>query len=89
VQFMNMIYKNASEVLVWLGLADQGVAKSAFKLIDELDIIFQDEAKFKEFHIDHTEKHLEQSRDRWIALDHLTTPPWVSRAAATNTYMDT
>src|SRR5208282_5570910 len=62
VQFMNMIYKNASMVLVWLGPADQGVAESAFKLIDELDAIFQDEAKCKKFHIDHTENLKEQSR---------------------------
>jgi hypothetical protein len=82
VQFMNMIYKNASEVLVWLGPADQGIAESAFKLVDELDAIFQDEAKFKKFHIDHTENLKEQSRDRWNPLDHLTALPWVSRAAA-------
>jgi hypothetical protein len=81
VQFMNMIYKNASEVLVWLGPADQGVAESAFRLIDELDAIFQDEAKLKKFHIDHTENLKEQSRDRWNPLDHLTALPWVSRAA--------
>ena len=78
VQFMNTIYKNASEVLVWLGPAGQGVAESAFKLISELDAIFKDGVKHKKFHIDHTENLKEQSRDQWDALDHLTALPWVS-----------
>src|SRR5437667_4187491 len=30
IQFMNRIYKNASHVLVWLGLDDQTMAESAF-----------------------------------------------------------
>jgi hypothetical protein len=82
VQFMNMIYNNASMVLVWLGPADQGVAESAFKLIDELDATFQDEAKSTKFHIDHTKNLKQQSRGRWAPLDHLTALPWVSRTAA-------
>lgn len=79
---MNMIYNNASMVLVWLGQANQGVAESAFKLIDELDATFQDEAQCKKFHIDHTENLMGQSRDRWDPLDHLAALPWVSRTAA-------
>jgi len=82
VQFMNMIYNNASTVLVWLGPADQGVAESAFKLICELDATFDDEVKRKKFHIDHTEDLKKQSRDRWDPLDHLTALPWVSWTAA-------
>jgi hypothetical protein len=88
VQFMNMIYNNASMVLVWLGPADQGVAESAFKLIDELDATFQDEAKCKKFHIEHTRNLKEQSRDRWDPLDHLTALPWVSRTAAILSLID-
>ena len=79
---MNMIYNNASSVLVWLGPADQGVAESAFKLICELDATFDDEVKRKKFHIDHTENLKKQSRDRWDPLDHLTALPWVSWTAA-------
>jgi hypothetical protein len=78
VQFMNLIYKNANHVLVWLGRDEQLMAKSAFKLVHELDEIFQDEEKHKKFRIGHT-KHLEKvSQDPWIPLRELTHLSWVS-----------
>lgn len=37
VQFMNRIYRDATRVLVWLGLDNEGEAISAFGLVRELD----------------------------------------------------
>ena len=89
VQFMNMIYKHASRVLVWLGQDERGphcesVAESAFNLVRELDEKFEDECKRQKFHAEHfTEEALGgQSRDPWVPLDHLTVLPWVRRTTA-------
>jgi hypothetical protein len=79
---MNRIYKNASHVLVWLGLDDQAMAEPAFKLVRELDEIYQDEEKREKFRIDHTDYLEEHSKDPWIPLTHVTHLPWVSRAEA-------
>jgi hypothetical protein len=84
VQFMNIIYKHASHVLVWLGQDEKGpggesVAKSAFNLVSMLDETFRDEDKSRDFHASHfTETALHgQSREPWVPLDHLTDLPWV------------
>lgn len=77
VELMGHIYRDADHVLVWLGSDQAGLAESAFKLIEDLDKIFQDEVEAKKFHIDYTEDFEKQSRDRWAALDHLTALPWV------------
>jgi hypothetical protein len=86
VQFMNIIYKHASRVLVWLGQDEKdpdgkSVVKSAFKLVRELEEKFEDEDKRKTFHTEYfTEEALDgQLRDPWVPLDHLTALPWVRR----------
>ena len=79
---MNRIYKNASHVLVWMGLDDQAMAEPAFKLVRELDEIYQDEEKREKFRIDHTDYLEERSKDPWFPLTHVTHLPWVSRAEA-------
>lgn len=86
VQFMNIIYKHASHVLVWLGQDQKGpdgksVAESAFDLVRTLDETFRDEDERKQFHAEYfTEAALDrQSRDRWVPLDHLIDLPWVRR----------
>jgi hypothetical protein len=78
MQFMNAIYKNASHVLVWLGLDEKLVAKSAFNFVHELDGTFEDVEKSKIFHISHTTNLKEQSRSAWNVLDDLTQLKWVS-----------
>jgi hypothetical protein len=85
---MNMIYKHASHVLVWLGQDEKGpdgksVAESAFNLVRELDETFRDGDKRRKFHAEHfTEKALDgQLRHRWVPLDHLTDLPWVRKPA--------
>lgn len=86
VQFMNMIYKHASHVLVWLGQDEIGpdgksVAESAFSLVRKLDETFRDKEKKNKFHEEYyTEQALDrQSRYQWVPLDHLTKVPWVRR----------
>ena len=86
---MNMIYKYADHVLVWLGQDEkdpsgESVAESAFNLVRMLDEKFQDEEKRKKFHAENfTEKALEgQSRNLWVPLDRLTDLPWVWMTAA-------
>jgi hypothetical protein len=89
VQFMNMIYKHASHVLVWLGQDEKGpggesVAESAFNLVRTLDEKFRDEDKREKFHAEHfTKTALDgQSREPWVPLDHLTDLPWVRKTGA-------
>jgi hypothetical protein len=82
VQFMNRIYKNASHVLVWLGPDDEAMAEPAFKLVRQLNEIFEDKEKREKFHIEHTDQLEERPKDPWIPLTHLTRLPWVSQVAA-------
>ena len=82
VQFMNRIYKNASNVLVWLGPDDRAMAKPAFEQVRELDEIFQNEEMCEKFRIAHTDHLEERSKDSWIPLMQVTNLPWVSRAKA-------
>ena len=84
VQFMNLIYKHASHVLVWLGQDEKGphgesVAESAFELVRTLDEKFRSQDGREKFHAEHfTEEDLvRQSEELWIPLDHLTVLPWV------------
>jgi Heterokaryon incompatibility protein (HET) len=79
---LNFIYKNASHVLVWLGPDDEAVAEPAFKLIRNLDEIFQDEERREKFRIDHTDHLKERSKEPWVPLTRVTHLPWVSRAEA-------
>jgi hypothetical protein len=78
VQFMNKIYKNASRVIVWVGLDDENEAEPAFQLIHEIDKTLQDEVKRKSFHIRFTGELDDQSKDEWEPLRHLTSRSWVS-----------
>jgi hypothetical protein len=78
VRFMAKIYKNASHVLVWLGLDEGKLAESAFQLIHKLDRQFKDEEEHKKLRLAYTKGLEEQSEEEWRALKHLTDLPWVS-----------
>jgi hypothetical protein len=78
VQFMNKIYKNASHVLVWLGLDKENEAKSAFGLIHQIDERLLDEAEQRKFHFQFTQNLERQSMQEWKALNDLTKRSWVS-----------
>ena len=78
IQFMNRIFKNADHVLVWLGLDEKTVARSAFNFVHELNNIFKDVEKSKMFHTSHTAELGRQSRDSWNILDDLMQLEWVN-----------
>lgn len=78
IQFMNRIYKNASHVLVWLGLDMADEAKPAFDLVHDIDRRLQDKAEREKFYFQFTKDLSSQSVEEWKALDHLTNLTWVS-----------
>ncbi len=78
VRFMNLLYKNAGHVIVWLGPDKRSVAESAFKFVHELESWFQDIVKSTEFHQAYTKELETQSRDSWLHLDRLLELEWVS-----------
>lgn len=78
ILFMNKIYKNASHVLVWLGLDRENEAEPAFKLVHLVNQRLQDEAERENFHLQFTRDLDQQSREEWAALHSLTNRSWVS-----------
>ncbi|KAI0813012.1 HET-domain-containing protein [Xylaria sp. FL0064] len=79
IQFMNRLYKHAGHVLVWLGPDKDGIAKSTFQSIIELDNIFRDEKKAIDFHFAYTRDLVTQSRESWVLLDRLMELEWFTR----------
>ncbi len=77
VRFMGRIFKNASHVLVWLGLDEEKLAESVFQVVHKLDRQFQDAEEHKKLHVAYIKDLEEQSEDEWKALSHLTDLPWV------------
>lgn len=79
VQLMHTIYKNATEVCVWLGPDPDGEASDAFLLVDSLRSIFRDKLLsylFKRQELGHGWFPIKY----WSALRHLTWHPWFRRA---------
>ena len=81
VQFMNLIYKNATHILVWLGLDENGAAELAFKLVKRLDDNFNDDAGRKILHARFTKNLEKQTGDEWHCLNRLTKLAWVRRSS--------
>ncbi|KAI1428982.1 heterokaryon incompatibility protein-domain-containing protein [Xylaria sp. FL1777] len=81
VQFMNVIYKCANHVLVWLGTDEGDVAEMAFGRVQELAETFTHTAKHEQFVAGHTGDNLKlRSNKDWVAIQHLTGLPWFERA---------
>lgn len=78
VKLMNLVYKNATRVLVWLGRDPDGVAEEAGQMIRHLDGVFRDEKAHEEFKLAHEENLALQSSEPWVPLAKLTKLPWVS-----------
>lgn len=78
VRLMNRIYRGASEVLVWLGPDDEGVAPGAFRIVRELEEVFGNEEKMEVFRREHLEELAERNAEAWKPLSRLTKLPWVS-----------
>jgi hypothetical protein len=78
VKLMNLVYRNAKRVLVWLGRDPDGVAEEAGRTIRHLDGVFRDEKAHEEFKLAHEENLALQSSEPWVPLAKLTKLPWVS-----------
>ncbi|KAL8917298.1 MAG: hypothetical protein Q9208_008019 [Pyrenodesmia sp. 3 TL-2023] len=90
VQFMNMIYKNATHVLVCLGEDCNTEAEEAFQLIRNLDQTFQDRESKERFRIKNTAYLRDQPEAQWTPLKRLIALPWafqeIGTQAATTSY---
>ncbi|KAJ9602977.1 hypothetical protein H2200_012757 [Cladophialophora chaetospira] len=79
VQFMNMIYKNATRVLVFLGEDRDTEAEAAFQLIRNLNQTFQNKESYGKFRVMNTEQLRDQSEAQWAPLKRLIALPWFTR----------
>ncbi|EHK46482.1 hypothetical protein TRIATDRAFT_218517 [Trichoderma atroviride IMI 206040] len=79
VKLMNLVYRNAKRVLVWLGRDPDGVAEEAGQTIRHLDGVFRDEKAHEEFKLAHEENLALQSSEPWVPLAKLTKLPWFQR----------
>ncbi len=77
VDLMNLVYKNATQVLVWLGPDDEEVAEEAVRMISHLHGVFTDEETHAIFRKAHTEDLSKQDPTPWRPLAKLSMLPWV------------
>ncbi|KAJ4413819.1 hypothetical protein N0V82_008313 [Gnomoniopsis sp. IMI 355080] len=82
IPIMDVIYRRADHVLVWLGDDESGVAKEACDLINNLAAIFASERKRDgSSHNSCAEScHLPKSQEAWSPLRTLAELPWFTRA---------
>lgn len=81
IPLMDLIYRNAAHVLVWLGCDLKGVASAAFRLVANLAAMFSDvgrRAKFDREYSDNLSSRRELS-ESWSPLRALAGLPWVSK----------
>ena len=81
LQFMNIIYKNATCVIVYLGDDCNNEAEEAFQLIHSLDQTFQDAESKEKFRIMNIEHLHDQPEAQWAPLKHLISLPWVRQVS--------
>jgi hypothetical protein len=78
VMLMNSIYKRASQILVWLGRDDDGVAKDVFRLIRELSVLFKAMGDLDAIPTNVREKELWKfPKASWTRLMTFYNLPWV------------
>ncbi|KAK3307765.1 heterokaryon incompatibility protein-domain-containing protein [Chaetomium strumarium] len=82
IPLMNLIYRNAGRVLVWLGYDEHGVAATAFDFVADLAATFADEERRAAFDRGHSDSlgRRPESKDVWAPLRTLTGLPWFTRA---------
>lgn len=80
IPIMDVIYRNADHVLVWLGGDENGVAKEACDLIKDLAATFSGEKELDGSGHNSSDNlcHLPVSQEAWSPLRTLTELPWVS-----------
>nr|XP_036580247.1 het domain-containing protein [Colletotrichum truncatum]KAF6788079.1 het domain-containing protein [Colletotrichum truncatum] len=82
IPLMNVIYRNAKHVLVWLGHDEQKVARAAFDLVSDLAATFADRERRAAFDRRQAENSAScnDSHDMWSPLRALTSLSWFTRA---------
>lgn len=81
IPMMDIIYRNANHILVWLGKETSGIAEDARGLIDGLAGTLGVEAGQKHSetpHLSNPLQHLSTSKEAWSPLRALSRLPWVS-----------
>uniref|UniRef100_L2FP84 Het domain-containing protein n=1 Tax=Colletotrichum fructicola (strain Nara gc5) TaxID=1213859 RepID=L2FP84_COLFN len=78
---MDLIYRNANRVLVWLGNDNHRIAAEAFRLVKDLGVVFGLHQGHANLGHDLSNRvgHLSKSRDLWSPLRELTRLPWFTR----------
>ena len=84
VELMNLVYKNAEQVLVWLGGDEEQIAEKALGLIRYLHGVFEDEEATRAFQKACSEDLPKESEETWAPLAALTQLPWVSALNASH-----
>ncbi|RYP67686.1 hypothetical protein DL771_007093 [Monosporascus sp. 5C6A] len=79
VQFMNRIFRNATHILVWLGLDTKKEAASAFSLVRELDKILTSDSADSASSVSNVEDLVPHVRENHKALQALTDRVWFRR----------
>ncbi|KAH0424699.1 hypothetical protein CcaCcLH18_11421 [Colletotrichum camelliae] len=81
IPLMDVIYRNAGHVLVWLGHNQGEVEVTAFRLITDLAATFAEEKKRLEFDRTHSDTLIygPETKDEWSPLRALTKLPWFTR----------
>lgn len=78
VDLMNLVYRNAQQVLVWLGHDHAGVAHDAMSMVTRLHGVFADGEAHKQFRKDHSHNLHQQAVAPWRPLGKLALLPWVN-----------
>ncbi|OAA50928.1 HET domain protein [Beauveria brongniartii RCEF 3172] len=79
VQFMDRIYRNATHVLVWLGLDAQNEAALAFNLVRELDTILASPSTHDQCPDGQNTELVSHVADNYKALQALASRTWFTR----------
>jgi hypothetical protein len=78
---MNLVYQNATQVLVWLGPDDEQVAADAVRMVLNLQSVFADDNAHAAFRKAHTEDLGKQDSGPWRPIAKLSMLPWVRSIA--------
>lgn len=81
VKLMGKLYKEAANVLVWLGEDDEGMSEKTTDLLKELDVVFEGKmgARDGKASDSYDARLMQISENRWMALRTMTFMPWVSQ----------
>ena len=87
VELMNLVYQNATQVLVWLDPDYEQLAADAVQMIMHLHGVFADDVAHAAFRKAHTEDLAKQDSSPWKPLAKLSMLPWVRTTFSGVVYM--